>query len=85
MDTIRPFFPKLGHFFRFSKKGRGDAPYILHVVLKLSYSAKGISRSSQRGSKEKVVLKNFAIFTGKHQAPRSTTLLKRDSTTGVFL
>ena len=26
MDTIRVFIPKLGHFFRFSKKGRGSLP-----------------------------------------------------------
>ena len=44
---------------------------------------------------KKVVLKNFANFTGKRlrwslfliklQAPRSATLLKRDSNTDVFL
>ena len=27
MVTIRVFFPKSGHFSRFSKKGRGGLPY----------------------------------------------------------
>ena len=31
--------------------------------------------------RKKVVLKNFAIFIGKHNA----TLIKRDSDTGAFL
>ena len=47
----------------------------------------------QRYSIKKAVLKNFAILTGKHlcsslfplKAWRPTTLLKRDSSTGVFL
>ena len=51
--------------------------------------------SHQRCSIKKAVLKNFAIFTGKHlcrslfliksQDWRPTALLKRDSSTGVFL
>ena len=50
--------------------------------------------SHKRCFTEKAVLKNFAIFTGKHpgvrlfkksQAFKQATLLKRDSKTGVFL
>ena len=40
----------------------------------------------QRCSRKKSVLKNFAIFTGKHQCwSIFLILLKRDSNTGVFL
>ena len=51
--------------------------------------------SHQKCSLEKAVLKNFAIFTGKHlcqslllidlRASRPATFLKRESDTGVFL
>ena len=45
--------------------------------------------SHQRCSIKKVLLKNFAIFTGKHLCWRlfflESTLFKRDSNTGVFL
>ena len=39
----------------------------------------------QRGSEKKVVLKNFAKFTGKHLCLWPATLLKRDFDTGVFM
>ena len=56
----------------------------------------GNNRSSLRSCFiKKIVLKNFAIFTGNHlwwslfltklQAIRPTTLLERDSNTGVYL
>ena len=34
---------------------------------------------------KKAVLKNFAVFIGKHLCLGPATLLKRDSNTGVFL
>ena len=49
------------------------------------------SMSSQRCSVKKCVLENFTLFTGKHLCwslsliKRDSTLLKRDSNTGVFL
>ena len=67
-----------------------------HLTNKDSYIKKNKCRSSHRRcSVKKAVLKNFTIFTGKHQcwSPflkklqplRPGTLLKRDSNTGVFL
>ena len=46
-----------------------------------------IKSSHRRFSIKKAVLKNFAIFTGKHQCWSLflVKLLKRDSNTGVFL
>ena len=53
------------------------------------------TQSSHQRCSKKTVIKNFAIFTGKHLcwsyflikllASRSATVLKRDSNTGVFL
>ena len=44
-------------------------------------------RSHRRCSIKKAVLKNFAVFTGKtiFVGVSSSTLLKRDSNTGVLL
>ena len=72
---------------------------ILHPLIQLisiRKLRKKLYRSShKRCSIKKGVLKNFAILTGKHlcwslfliklQAWRSATLLKRDSSTGIFL
>ena len=35
MDTIRAFFPKAGHFFRFLKKGKGGLPLFSPLVARL--------------------------------------------------
>ena len=39
MDTIRAFFPKLGHFFQFLKKGRRDLPPCPPLVTRLEINS----------------------------------------------
>ena len=70
--TEHPFATLLGFF----------SPEIVPLWI-ASYKPRSIQ---QRCSKKKSVLKNFAIFTGKHQCwSIFLILLKRDSNTGVFL
>ena len=80
---------KLKKFVQIFVYGISVLMYALIFYLWLSGS------SHQRDSVKKGVLKNFAVFTGKHlcwslflkklQAWRPATLLKRGSNTGVFL
>ena len=70
----------------------GESPTLMSEIFPLKQKTQYRS-SHQRCSVEKAVLKNFAIFTGKHlccslcliklQAFRTAVLLKRDSNTGV--
>ena len=68
---------------------------IIRLSLYVSETKKNVSIPEAVLKVEKAVLKNFAIFTGKHlrwsvllidlQASRPATLLKRDSNTCIFL
>ena len=84
LKSMAPFW---NIWFYFPNRG-----YSLHLQQGKTF----ISRSSRlEVLRKKGVLRNFTKFTGKHlckspffnrvAGPRSATLLKRDSGTGVFL